>query len=129
MIDGIYVRIAIVAALLGVGTFGGCRMQKAIDRPVIERKDEALRQSAIELSNSAGALRSFAVRVQQIDAIAAENVGKAIAAKGRAEQAARSAVLDRQATQSRVHTLEQQLSAERDSCIDGRRPICGVPLQ
>lgn len=129
MIDGIYVRIAIVALLLGVGTFGGCRMQKAIDRPVIERKDAALQQAAIDLANSADALRSFAVRVQQIDAIAAENVGKAIAAKGRADQAARSATLDRQAAQARVHTLEQQLLAERDGCVDGRRPICGLPLR
>lgn len=129
MIDGIYVRVAIVAALLGAGTFGGCRMQKAIDRPVIERKDAALNKAAIDLAFSASAIRGFAVRFQQIDAIAAENVGKASAAKGRAEQAARSAVLDRQATQARMHTLEQQLAAERDGCIDGRRPICGVPLR
>lgn len=129
MIDGIYIRVAIVGLLLGVGTFGGCRWQKAVDRPVIERKDEALRKAARDLGNAAAAMRGFAVRFQQIDAIAGENVAAAAAAKQRAEQAAQAALLDKLAAQQRVHGLERELLAERDSCIDGRRPICGIPLR
>lgn len=129
MIDGIYVRIALVALLLGVGTFGGCRWQKAIDRPVIERKDAALQKSSQALADSATAMRGFAVRFQDINAATAENMRKAAAEQAAAAAAVAAAQKEQQASKARVQTLEQKLLAEREGCVDGRRPICGLPLR
>lgn len=129
MIDGIYVRMAIVALLLGIGCFGGCRWQGAIDAAEIETKDTALKAAAGDLRAASTQLRDFAGKFREIDRATAQNLKSAADARARAQLEAEAAERDRKAAVAKASTLQRQLAAERAGCVDGERPICGVPLR
>lgn len=129
MIPRLYVYLGIAAVLLAVGTFGGCRWQGAIDASKIERAEARAAKAAAALQAAETALRGAADRFRLIDAQTLANERAAAKAKAVAMRAAEDAMRDRNAAQARAASLERALEAERAGCVDGGRPICGVPLR
>lgn len=123
------IRLAIAAILLAVGCFGGCRLQHHADALVISAKDTALLRASNDLDRAAFALAGSADRFRAIDDQTSENIKTAKLAKEVAEAAAARSKVEHDQAQRDIAVLEGKLAAEKASCVDGRRRICGLPLQ
>lgn len=120
-----YAWLAILAVVLAIGTgiwFNGRTHGVSSMQAKVEAKDKALGEAA-------AALRHAGQQMREITAQTEANAQAAADATKEAETAAREAVKEQAETAKRVTSLQRQLDKERTGCIDGQRPICGVPLR
>ncbi len=127
------IGLALVALLIGTGAAVGWSKGKAsqakADAALIAKADKRAGDAATALRAAAVRLAEDARLFREIDAETAANAAAANRAVGEAQKQAQAAARDAAQTQKRMAGLEKQLAGERDTCTDGRKPICGIPLR
>lgn len=136
MVPTTYIAAGALAAGLALGAFGGCQVQGRLDagarsklETTVAERDATIAQKNGALSAAAAALRGSADALRIADAAGEANAAAAQHAAREASEAAAAAAAARKQADRRVAEIERELAAERDGCVDGRRPICGVPLR
>lgn len=127
------IGLAVVALLSGTayvaGRGHGRSAQAKEDAAAIANANRRADAAATALRAAADRLNADSKLFREIDEQTAANDEAADAAVASAQRQADGARRDAAAFLKRAAKLEQQLAAERDTCTDGRKPICGVPLR
>ena len=119
-------KLGLVAVLAGSLFVGGCvhgqRSQQA-------KNAKQLTAAATALGDARDSLRAAATTFDEISAMTRANADAAEKQIALGETLVKQAKTDKAKAQARVAALEQQLKAERSSCVDAGRRVCGIPLQ
>ena len=119
-------KLGLVAVLAGSLFVGGCVHG---DKARAEKDAKKLTAAASALGDARDSLRAAATTFDQISAQTRANADAAAKQIALGETLAKQAKTDKAKAQARVAALEQQLKAERSSCVDAGRRVCGIPLQ
>lgn len=122
-------KLGLAAGLLAIAFLGGCHVQSGRDAGKVLKLQGALQASARDLGDARDSLRTAASTFKQISAQTRANADAAAKQIALGETLAKQAKTDKAMAQARVAALEQQLKAERSSCVDAGRRVCGIPLQ
>lgn len=118
-----------LAALLGIGAFGGCTVQRKLDDGKIARaeaKTEAMRGN---LKEAGKALDAAATTFHQISAKTKQNKAEADRRMAEAKHLAEQAGKDADKFRRRVAALQAEADRENETCPEARMLVCGSPLR
>lgn len=127
--------VLIIAVLIGGGWLWGHKDVPKLEAAVGQLADErdALAIERDNVRNALGianqGLADAANTFRAISAQAALDAARGELEVAAATRAAAEAVKSRAELQAAITEIERQLQAERETCVDASRPVCGVPLE
>lgn len=113
--------------LLLVGLIVGARVEGCVSANASHKAEAAAKDVQIESLNAR--LGGFIALYDRTTAQTAANAKAAQKIQEAGAELVELASKERAASAKKAATLEQQLQAERVGCVDGERPICGIPLK
>ena len=125
-----YVLIAVV--LGGAVLFGrSCGISAGEDKRVAQVRafDAQIGKKNAALAASATALRQSADTFRTISEQTKRNAAESERVQNAAKESVMGAKDDARKAKARVDELERRLREETNGCDDGRRQVCGMPLQ
>lgn len=122
-------KLAGLLLILALPFYAGCRMQASHDAAKIAKVENKLAAMSTALGQAATVLRGNADLFRRFSAQTRANAAAEAAKQKRGAEAVKAAEADATAAKRRIDQLETELLAEQHGCVEGNRPICGVPLR
>lgn len=123
------IKVFVIALILSVTMFGGCRWQAKLDAGAIVEAKAETAKAKDALRIAANALRADAGRFRDIDEANAANIAIAEGQREAALKSAQQAEADKLAFASQISRLQTQAAKDKKTCTIEEARICGSPLR